>query len=81
MKDVPPRTSIVVKNIEAAWAACCIPGSNEYCATFKRTPETTMPPFTAQARFDGLRLDFGLVGWTTGFLAAFPCFVGGIGRW
>ena len=42
-----------------------------------------MPLFTAQARFlsfDVLGgLDFGLLGWTTGFLAAFTCFVGDIG--
>ena len=75
----PPHTSIVLKNIEAAWAACCTPSTDAHCATLKRRPEATMPVFTAQSLFVVLGVGFGLLGWTNGFLVAFTCFFGGIG--
>jgi hypothetical protein len=79
LKDVPPHTCIVVKTSEAAWAACCTPSNDAHCAMFKMALEMTMPLFTAQSRFDVLGLAVGLLGWTTGFLVALSCFVGGIG--
>lgn len=74
LKDLPPHTSIVVKKIEAAWAACCTPSKDAPCAMLRRTLETTMPLFTAQARFKSfevLGLFFGLLGLITGFLITF----------
>lgn len=65
LKDVPPHTCIVVKTREAAWAACCMPSNDAYCATFTMTSEMTMPLFTAQARvesLDVLGLALGLLG-------------------
>ena len=39
----------------------------------------TMPLFTAQAPLEVLGFVFGLLGWTTGFLVDFGCFVADIG--
>lgn len=68
LKDLLLHTSIVLKTVEAATAACCTPGNDAHCAMFARRFEMTRPLFATHSRLVVLGFDFGLLGLTTGLL-------------